>query len=78
MSVKVSISVTTYNQEKYIEQTLESLLMQIANFDFEILINDDASSDKSQDIIRQYEEKYPAIMELSLVPSLTIISSKSS
>ncbi|PRY82465.1 glycosyltransferase family 2 protein [Alkalibacterium olivapovliticus] len=63
MSVKVSISVTTYNQEKYIEQTLESLLMQIANFDFEILINDDASSDKSQDIIRQYEEKYPAIIK---------------
>ncbi|MCC5895591.1 MAG: glycosyltransferase [Alkalibacterium sp.] len=63
MSVKVSISVTTYNQAKYIEQTLESLLMQKTDFKFEILINDDASTDASPDIIKRYEETYPDIIK---------------
>lgn len=63
MNPEVSISVTTFNQEKYIEQTLESLLMQKTNFDYEILINDDASSDRSPDIIRRYEKKYSDIIK---------------
>lgn len=63
MSVKVSVSVTTYNQEKYIEQTLESILMQKTDFDYEILINDDASTDDSADIIRGYEKDYPDIIK---------------
>lgn len=63
MKPEVSISVTTYNQEKYIEQTLESLLMQKTDFYFDILINDDASSDRSPEIIRKYQEKYPQIIK---------------
>lgn len=59
MTIKVSVSVTTFNQEKYIEQTLDSILMQKTNFDFEILINDDASIDRSVEIIKSYQEKYP-------------------
>lgn len=63
MKPKVSISVTTFNQEKYIEQTLDSLLMQRTDFLFEILINDDASIDKSPEIIAEYEKKYPNIIK---------------
>ncbi|SFC09742.1 Glycosyl transferase family 2 [Alkalibacterium subtropicum] len=63
MSVQVSVSVTTYNQERYIEQTLDSILMQKTDFDYEILINDDASTDKSTDIIRKYEKAYPDIIK---------------
>lgn len=63
MGPKVSISVTTYNQEKYIEQTLDSLLMQETNFEYEILINDDASGDRSPDIIRRYAKHFPDIIK---------------
>lgn len=63
MNPKVSVSVTTFNQEKYIEQMLESLLMQETDFDFEILINDDASTDLSPELIRRYEDKYPDIIK---------------
>lgn len=63
MKPEVSVSVTTYNQEKYIEQTLNSILMQKTDFLFEILIMDDASSDKSPEIIQEYSEKYPNIIK---------------
>ncbi|MDB1944575.1 glycosyltransferase [Clostridium tertium] len=59
----VSISCITYNHEKYIADALESFLMQITNFDFEILIHDDASTDKTANIIREYEKKYPNIIK---------------
>lgn len=56
---KISILCITYNQEKYIRQALESFVMQKTNFDFEILIHDDASNDGTQDIIREFQNKYP-------------------
>ncbi|WP_147289828.1 glycosyltransferase [Anaerosacchariphilus polymeriproducens] len=59
MNPIVSISVLTYNHENYIRQALDSFLVQKTNFPFEILIHDDASTDKTQDIIREYQEKYP-------------------
>jgi len=43
--MKVSICCNTYNQKKYISQTLDSLLMQKTNFPIEILIHEDASTD---------------------------------
>lgn len=59
----VSISCITYNHERYIRRCLDGFLMQKANFAFEILIHDDASTDGTADIIREYEEKYPAIIK---------------
>lgn len=59
----VSIGVTAYNQEKYIKKNLDSLLMQKTNFKYEILINDDASTDNTAKIIKEYEEKYPDIIK---------------
>ncbi|MBO5099153.1 MAG: glycosyltransferase family 2 protein [Clostridia bacterium] len=62
-NIKVSIICNTYNHEKYIAETLESFLMQKTNFQYEILIHDDASTDKTAEIIRKYEEKYPNIIK---------------
>ncbi len=59
----VSVSVITYNHEKYIRQCLDGILMQDVNFPYEILVHDDASPDGTADIIREYEMKYPGIIK---------------
>ncbi len=61
--IKVSISCTTYNHEDYIADAIDSFLMQKTNFDFEILIHDDASTDETPNIIREYAKKYPDIIK---------------
>ncbi len=61
-SILVSISCVTYNHAPFIRQCLEGFLMQKTNFSFEILIHDDASTDGTSDIIREYEERYPEII----------------
>ncbi len=59
----VSICCITYNHENYIEQALQSFLMQETSFPFEIVIHDDASPDNTADIIRRYEKEYPNIIK---------------
>lgn len=59
----VSVVCITYNQEKYIAEAIESFLMQETNFDYEILIHDDASTDATPEIIRQYEEAHPDLIK---------------
>lgn len=61
--IVVSVICTAYNHEKYIRQCLEGFISQKANFAFEVLINDDASTDNTAKIIREYEEKYPEIIK---------------
>lgn len=58
----VTIRCLAYNHERYISDALDGLLMQKTDFPFEILIHDDASTDRTADIIREYEKKYPHIM----------------
>ena len=58
----VSILCTAYNHEQYIRSALESFVSQKTDFAFEVLVNDDASSDGTAAIIREYEEKYPEII----------------
>ena len=59
----VSIRCITYNHELYISQALDGFLMQETTFPFEIVVHDDASTDKTAVIIREYEEKYPKIVK---------------
>lgn len=57
--LKVTVCITTYNLESYIEQTLNSILSQKTSFDFEILVGDDCSTDGTRNILLAYKEKYP-------------------
>ena len=59
----VSVRCITYNHEFYIGQALDGFLMQKTNFPFEVIVHDDASTDKTADIIHQYEIKYPKLIK---------------
>ena len=59
----VSVCTITYNHEKYIRDCLEGIVTQKTNFPFEAIVHDDASTDKTADIIREYAEKYPDIIK---------------
>lgn len=61
--IKVSVLCAAYNHEKYIRQCLEGFVSQKTDFNFEVLINDDASTDNTAKIIKEYEEKYPEIIK---------------
>lgn len=58
----VSVSVLTYQHSDFIEKCLDSILMQKTNFLFEILVHDDASTDGTEEIIREYESNYPNLI----------------
>ncbi len=62
----VSICTITYNQENFIVEALDSFLMQETNFPFEMVIDDDCSSDGTAKIINEYMKKYPNIMNVRL------------
>ena len=51
---KVTIVCITYNHEKYIEDAINGFLIQETDFEFEIIIHDDASIDNTANIIRRY------------------------
>ena len=59
----VSVCCITYNHEPYIVQALNGFLMQKTSFPFEVLIHDDASTDRTADIIREYEKKFPKLIK---------------
>lgn len=59
----VSISCLTYNHAPYLRQCLDGFVMQITSFPIEILIYDDASGDGTQNIIEEYQKKYPDIIK---------------
>ena len=62
ITCKVSVLCATYNHEEYLRQTLDSFLNQKTDFPFEVLVNDDASTDSTGDIIREYAAKYPEVI----------------
>lgn len=57
--MKVSIICTNYNKGDWVREAIDSFLNQKTNFDFEIIIIDDASTDHSYEIIQEYQNKFP-------------------
>ncbi len=70
----VSVCVTAYNHEKFIKQCLDSILEQQTGFDFEILLGEDDSTDKTRRICKQYADKYPDKIRLFLHNRKNVIS----
>lgn len=61
-----SVLMITYNHEKYIAQAIDSVLMQKTNFDFEIVIGEDCSTDRTREIVLEYKAKHPDKIKLLL------------
>lgn len=61
-NVKVSVLMLTFNHENFIAKAIESVVCQKFEYPFELIIHDDASTDNTQAIIREYAEKYPNII----------------
>ena len=61
--IMVSVYCTAYNHEKYIRDALEGFVNQKTNFKYEVLVHDDASTDNTAKIIKEYEKKYPDIIK---------------
>ncbi|MDE5714067.1 MAG: glycosyltransferase, partial [Muribaculaceae bacterium] len=59
----VAIRCCTYNHEPYIRDALEGFVMQKTDFPFVAIVHDDASTDRTAEIIREYAEKYPDIIK---------------
>ncbi len=62
----VSVFCMVYNHEKYLRQCLDGFLMQKCNFDFDIVIGEDCSTDKSREILLDYAKRYPGKFKLIL------------
>lgn len=65
-NLEVSICMITFNHEKYIGKALSSVLKQDFNYDYEIVIGDDFSTDSTRDILFEFKKKYPDRIKLIL------------
>jgi glycosyltransferase involved in cell wall biosynthesis len=64
--IKVSVLVMTYNHGQFIRQALESILIQQVNFNYEILISEDCSTDGTREIVKEYQKNFPDKIHLLL------------
>lgn len=64
--MKVSIAIVTYNHENFIAKALDSVLMQRVNFDYEVVVGEDCSTDNTRAILINYQKKYPDKLKLLL------------
>lgn len=65
---KVSVVMITYNHEKFIEQAVNSVLMQETDFDYEIIIGEDCSTDRTREILVELQKEYADKIKLVLNP----------
>ena len=61
---KLSVALITYNQEGYIGDCLQSIVDQVVDFDYEVVIGEDCSPDGTLEIVRRFESKYPGIVRV--------------
>ena len=66
--MRVSVHMVTYNHERFIAQAIESVLMQRASFNYELVIGEDCSTDRTRQIAEDYQRRYPDKIRL-LLPS---------
>ena len=64
--LKLSVIVLTYNQENTIAQTLDSILQQKHNYSYEIVIGEDCSTDRTREILLEYQSRHPDVIRLLL------------
>ncbi len=64
--MKVTVWMSAYNHEKYIARCLDSVLAQKTDFEFDIVLGEDCSNDKTREIVLGYKEKYPEKFKLFL------------
>jgi glycosyltransferase involved in cell wall biosynthesis len=64
--IKASACVIAYNHEKYIKDCLEGALKQNVDFEYEIIISEDCSTDQTREICQEYQKKYPDKIKLHL------------
>lgn len=57
--IKVTVAMITYNHQDYVQEAIESVMMQKCNFEYQLIINDDYSTDKTREIIEKLHAKYP-------------------
>lgn len=60
---KVTVCVITYNQENYIRQCLQSIVDQETDFDFEVIVGEDCSTDGTRAIVQEFTERYPDVVK---------------
>ncbi len=61
---KLSVLITSYNHEKYIQEALDSVLAQKTQVPFEIIVSDDCSTDRTREILEDYQQRYPSMIRL--------------
>jgi len=59
-TMKVSVAMITYNHERFIAQAIESVLMQEASFEYELVIGEDCSTDRTREIVLDYQKRFPS------------------
>lgn len=59
----LSVVILAYNHELYIKECLDGVLKQQTDFDFDVIVHDDASIDGTVEIIKRYKEKYPNLFK---------------
>lgn len=71
--MKISVTVVTYNQQETIAQTLDSILCQQGDFELEVVVGEDCSTDNTLAICQEYAERYPNVKLLSGPHNLGIV-----
>lgn len=64
--IYTSVICITFNQDIYIRNAIDGFLAQVTEYKFEIIIHDDASTDNTKEILKEYQQRYPSLIKLIL------------